>query len=79
MLKSILVFLLFMSTFSFSQQEVYGICPIKNSDSIPESLVYSQNRDTVNLQNYVGANPTIIVFYRGVWCPYCMRHISALK
>jgi peroxiredoxin len=79
MLKSILVFLLFTSTLSFSQLEMYDICPIKNSDSIPNSIVYNQTGDTMNLQNYVGKKPTIIVFYRGGWCPYCMRHLSALN
>jgi peroxiredoxin len=79
MLKSILVFLIFTSTLSFSQLEMYDICPIKNSDSIPNSIVYNQTGDTMNLQNYVGKKPTIIVFYRGGWCPYCMRHLSALN
>ena len=79
MLKSILFFLLFASTVSFAQQGMYDICPIKNSDSIPESLVYSQKGDTISLKNHIGNKPTIIVFYRGGWCPYCMKHLSALN
>jgi peroxiredoxin len=25
------------------------------------------------------ARPTILIFYRGGWCPYCNRHLGALK
>ena len=71
--------LIFISTLSFSQQEMFDICPIKNSDSIPESIIYRDNGDSVNLKNYINDKATIIVFYRGGWCPYCMRHLSALN
>ena len=66
------------SSFSFAQEEVYDICPIKNSQEIPSAEIYSIDGKSVDLKAYVGQKPTVIVFYRGGWCPYCIRHLSAL-
>jgi peroxiredoxin len=33
----------------------------------------------MNLKTYIDKKAAIIVFYRGAWCPYCMRHLSALQ
>ena len=66
------------SSFSFAQEEAYDICPIKNSQDVPSAVVYSIDGKSVDLKDYVGEKPTVIVFYRGGWCPYCIRHLSAL-
>jgi peroxiredoxin len=79
MIKLLTFSLLFASTISFAQQAMFDICPIKTSDSIPESMIFRDNGESVNLKNYINEKPTIIVFYRGGWCPYCMRHLSALN
>ena len=72
-------FLLLLSLTLFSQKEMYEICPIKNSEEIPSVIVYSPNGKEVNLQKYIDKKTAIIVFYRGAWCPYCTRHLSALQ
>ena len=79
MSKSITFIFVFITVFSFSQKEMYEICPIKVSDSVPNSIIYNNLGEAINLKTYVGEKPTIIVFYRGGWCPYCMRHLSALR
>ena len=33
----------------------------------------------VSLRDVVSEKPTIFVFYRGGWCPYCNRHLADLK
>ena len=71
--------LLFITTVSFGQDGMYDICPIKNSDSIPNAIVYNNLGDEVNLKKYVGNRPVVVVFYRGGWCPYCTRHLAALN
>ena len=65
-------------SFSFAQDEVYDICPIKNSQNVPSAIVYNIEGKAVDLKDYVGQKPAVVVFYRGGWCPYCMRHLSAL-
>ena len=70
---------LFVSIFSFSQEEMYDICPIKNSEEVPSSAIYDVKGGKVDLKDYIGDRPAVVVFYRGGWCPYCTRHLSALQ
>ena len=79
-MKSILLLsLLILSHSTFGQNEMYDICPIKNSQNIPDAIVYDGKGSEVNLKKYIGERPVILVFYRGGWCPYCTRHLSALN
>lgn len=79
MLKATLVsFILFLGLLSQAQDAMYDICPIKNSENAPKSLVYNTEGEQIDLKEYISDKPTILVFYRGGWCPYCMRHLSAL-
>lgn len=63
---------------SFGQDAMYEICPIKNAQKVPSATVYNLSGETIDLKKHIGDKPTIVVFYRGGWCPYCMRHLSAL-
>ena len=75
----LLLSLLILSLSTFGQDEMYDICPIKNSQNIPDAIVYDGKGSEVNLKKYIGERPVIVVFYRGGWCPYCTRHLSALN
>jgi peroxiredoxin len=63
----------------YAQDEMYDICPLKNSEEIPSALVYTTSGEETDLKTYIGERPVVVVFYRGGWCPYCIRHLSALK
>ncbi|MCJ8345201.1 AhpC/TSA family protein [bacterium] len=43
--------------------------------------VYLKNSDniSVNLKAEISKKPTVLVFYRGGWCPYCSRQLSGLQ
>lgn len=75
----LIIIALFVSIFSFSQEEMYDICPIKTSEEIPSALVYDTAGGEIDLKNYIQDRPAVVVFYRGGWCPYCTRHLSALQ
>lgn len=79
-MKSILfsLFLLLQITV-FSQMGMYDICPIKISQKVPDAQVFDLKGKAINLAEYIGERKAILVFYRGGWCPYCMRHLSALQ
>tara|TARA_B100000809_G_scaffold58333_1_gene54768 strand:+ start:1660 stop:2235 length:576 start_codon:yes stop_codon:yes gene_type:complete len=63
----------------FSQKEMYDICPIKNSEEVPTVHLINEDTKPINLKEHIGNDPVILVFYRGAWCPYCTRHLSALQ
>jgi peroxiredoxin len=78
-MKSIILLFLLSTSTLFSQSEMYEICPIKNSEKTPSSIVYETNGDSIKLNDYIGDKPTVIVFYRGGWCPYCTKHLAELN
>ena len=53
--------------------------PLKAGDSIPDVTLRTEQDQAVSLRKLVAAKPTVLIFYRGGWCPYCMRHLQALE
>jgi peroxiredoxin len=53
--------------------------PVLISSTIPDVSVKNTNGEDVRLLDLVKKQPTIFVFYRGGWCPYCNRHLADLK
>lgn len=58
---------------------MYDICPIKTGQEIPEAQIFDKDGEKVDLKNYIENKTVVIVFYRGAWCPYCTRQLSALS
>lgn len=52
--------------------------PLKAGDSVPDIAVKTAEGETVRLGKLVSEKPTVLIFYRGGWCPYCTRHLQAL-
>lgn len=79
-MKTILLslFVFIISSIS-AQNSMYDICPIKNSEKIPDAKVFHLQGEPVILKEYIAERKVILVFYRGGWCPYCMKHLSALQ
>jgi peroxiredoxin len=78
MKKSLFVLFALCLNVSFSQDAMYEICPVKNSSEVPSANLWDINGEKVDIKKVASQKPTILVFYRGGWCPYCMRHLSAL-
>lgn len=47
-------------------------------DHIPAATVLTAEGKPFDLNASVAAQPTVLIFYRGGWCPYCNAHLSAL-
>ncbi|MDZ7765050.1 MAG: peroxiredoxin-like family protein [Melioribacteraceae bacterium] len=54
------------------------ICPVLTGQQIPDVLVTNLDDTDKNLRELVSAKPTVLIFYRGGWCPYCNSHLSEL-
>lgn len=49
-------------------------------DRLPEASVLTVDGESVPLASVIGEGASVIVFYRGAWCPYCnitLRHYDA--
>ncbi len=51
--------------------------PIKVGDTAPDFTLTDQNGKQTAL-SAAGA-PVVLVFYRGYWCPFCMRQLAELR
>ncbi len=74
------LFFLISST-GFAQdvpKDPFEVHPILINSTIPNTSVKTINGDNILLHDVVKEKPTVFVFYRGGWCPYCTRHMAEL-
>ncbi len=51
--------------------------PIKVGQTIPDVVVQDLEGADVSLRAAVKEAPAVLIFYRGGWCPYCIKHLQA--
>ncbi len=52
--------------------------PLKVGDSIPDVKLRTEDDKEVSLRKLVSEKPTVLIFYRGGWCPFCNRQLQSL-
>jgi peroxiredoxin len=52
--------------------------PLDVGDSIPDVKLRTEENEPVSLRKMVSEKPTVLIFYRGGWCPFCNRHLQSL-
>ncbi|SDO45205.1 Peroxiredoxin [Pedobacter steynii] len=55
------------------------ISPLLIGESIPMVSLKDVNGKGFDLNRAIASKPTILIFYRGGWCPYCTRQLSGLQ
>jgi peroxiredoxin len=55
------------------------VCPIKNGSRLPRLTLTGIEGKKFDLNDAVAKKPTVLVFYRGGWCPYCNSQLSELR
>ncbi len=75
-----LLLALFLSFSLFSQvpEKAEDISPLLIGETIPDANLWDAKRTEVSLHNIIKEKPTVLVFYRGGWCPYCNQQLAAL-
>ncbi len=53
--------------------------PVQVSEEAPDFTLEGTDGNKVTLSSARGKMPTVIVFYRGSWCPFCARQLSELR
>jgi len=54
------------------------ICPLIVGEEIPSAILQSLDGNEINIREIIKGNKSILIFYRGGWCPYCNLHLSEL-
>lgn len=73
---------LFLSSSSIAQtipDSPSKVNPILINSTIPDVSLKNIDGEDVNLRELTAKQPTLIIFYRGGWCPYCTRHMAELQ
>ena len=59
-------------------EEAEDIAPLLIGETLPQDIAAGMNSGKKNLAKMIGEKPSVILFYRGGWCPYCNRHMAAI-
>ncbi|MGL1887785.1 MAG: peroxiredoxin family protein [Reichenbachiella sp.] len=82
MKKIIFIFsFLLIANMSYSQIAASGAetCPLKIGEQLPDATVFDINSNPIKITEALDSKPTVLIFYRGGWCPYCTVHLAALQ
>lgn len=54
------------------------IAPLLIGEKIPNITLKSSENADVNISDLLKKKKTVLIFYRGGWCPYCNLHLQSL-
>lgn len=60
-------------------EDAADVRPLLIGQSAPNVTLQTVDSAPVSLQALTMEKPTIVIFYRGGWCPYCNRQLAGLK
>ncbi|MBI2514399.1 MAG: AhpC/TSA family protein [Opitutae bacterium] len=52
--------------------------PLPVGSRTPDPVIRTMTGTETTLSQQLSAKPTVLIFYRGGWCPYCNKHLAAL-
>ncbi|MEO8254710.1 MAG: peroxiredoxin-like family protein [Flavobacterium sp.] len=82
MKKVISLILLVIGFVGIAQNELpkaaTDIAPLLIGEKIPNITLQSVDGKSISLETVLNKKRTVLVFYRGGWCPYCNMYLSAL-
>ncbi len=55
------------------------ISPLLYGEVIPEALLTAPDGSKQSLSALINKKPTVLLFYRGGWCPYCNTHLAEIQ
>lgn len=55
------------------------VSPLLVGENIPMVMLPNAEGQSIDLNKLVAEKPTILVFYRGGWCPYCSKQLAGLQ
>lgn len=82
--NSLLLFSLLALTVSAQAQSTYAekaseVAPVLTGTTIPNATVKTVEGKTIDIESIISQKPTVLIFYRGGWCPYCNAHLAELQ
>lgn len=60
-------------------EKAEDISPLLAGETIPQAMLKDAAGKDFSLNAAVAVKPTVLVFYRGGWCPYCAQQLAGLQ
>lgn len=77
-----LILVVTFSTIAAAQsyaEDAQQVTPALTGTTIPDANVKTVDGETISIKEIVSQKPTVLIFYRGSWCPYCNKHLAELQ
>ncbi|WP_418510972.1 peroxiredoxin-like family protein [Corallibacter sp.] len=55
------------------------VSPLLIGERVPQATLIDPDGNKLTLKSVIKEKPTVLVFYRGGWCPYCNAQLSGLS
>ena len=80
----ILVLIVFQTVITHAEindvpDSAMDINPLLIGSSIPDSILLTVDGEEFDLNAEIAGKPTVLIFYRGGWCPYCSTQLGELN
>lgn len=60
-------------------EKAEDISPLLVGESIPDALIKAPDGSEHQVLDIISQKPTVLLFYRGGWCPYCNAHLAEIQ
>ncbi len=60
-------------------EKAEDISPLLNGETLPNAVLKAPDGSEHNLLDLVKQKPSVVLFYRGGWCPFCNTHLAEIQ
>lgn len=60
-------------------EKAEDIAPLLNGETVPDAMLTSPDGKDFHLKKIIQQKPTVLLFYRGGWCPFCNAHLAEIQ
>ena len=60
-------------------EKAQDISPLLIGETVPDADLKSTDSSDQSFLSILSKKPTVVLFYRGGWCPYCNAHLSDIR
>ncbi len=60
-------------------ESAQAVDPVGGGAGVPDAPLRRLDKTETTLHEALAGKPTILVVFRGGWCPYCTRHLVGLR
>ncbi|MEP4077967.1 peroxiredoxin-like family protein [Haloferula sp.] len=79
LLVAVLTALFCMNSLSAPEESADATKPLGKGEPVPAAKLKTAKGDAFALKEQIKNKPTILIFYRGGWCPFCTKHLAELQ